>query len=40
MFAALKPTVWTKVMEAATVPKTFVGQDACVSRWPQAERSL
>src|SRR5256885_1224632 len=25
-FAALKPTVWTKVMEAAMVPKTFVGQ--------------
>ena len=25
-FATLKPTVWTKVMEAATVPKTFVGQ--------------
>src|SRR6266850_186802 len=25
-FAALKPGVWTKVMEAGTVPKTFVGQ--------------
>jgi cytochrome c553 len=25
-FAALKPRVWTKVMEAATVPKTIVGQ--------------
>src|SRR6266853_3383992 len=25
-FATLKPTVWTKVMEDATVPKTFVGQ--------------
>ena len=24
-FATLKPTVWTKVVEAATVPKTFVG---------------
>jgi cytochrome c553 len=25
-FAALKPGVWTKVIEADTVPKTFVGQ--------------
>jgi cytochrome c553 len=25
-FAALKPRAWTKVMEAAMVPKTFVGQ--------------
>jgi len=25
-FAALKPAVWTKVTEATTVPKTFVGQ--------------
>ena len=25
-FAALKPRAWTKVTEAATVPKTFVGQ--------------
>lgn len=24
-FASLKPVVWTKVVEAATVPKTFVG---------------
>ena len=27
-FAALKPGVWTKVVEAATVPKTYVGQGA------------
>lgn len=25
-FAALKPSVWTKVIEADTVPRTFVGQ--------------
>ena len=25
-FATLKPTVWTKVVEAATVPESFVGQ--------------
>lgn len=25
-FAGLKPRTWTRVMEAATVPKTFVGQ--------------
>ena len=27
-FASLKPGVWTKVVEAATVPKTYVGQGA------------
>jgi len=27
-FAAIKPAVWTKVMETATVPKTFVGEGA------------
>jgi cytochrome c553 len=25
-FAALRPSIWTKVIEAGTVPKTFVGQ--------------